>query len=198
MTRTAIAVAAAVLGSGCCGTWDEAPPAWQTDQAEEVDPVDLASTFMLRTDAGQAVVLRATETALIGPDVSLEHFCDPSGTAIRGRLHGRPVDISILEDHVTGLVGSGPLALTVTPRGHALLVTGVVHGDQTRFLLGPRALSGTIGQCAYDLHRTDTGYEGRRSCGGPTAHTWLRIPTALDHWGDDARATVVAMLLASG
>jgi hypothetical protein len=194
MTRTVLAAAVMALGTGCGGAYVEAPP-WQlADDA----PVDTRSTFALRTDGGDALVLRVTATRVTGADVSLEQFCEEGGTAIRGRAFGRPVNVDVNEDRVTGLAGGHPIDLEVSVHGPGLHLEGTVAGAPARFAIGPHAAQGTLGRCSYELARAGSGYEGRRSCGGPSAHTWLRLPTALDGWGDDARATVLALLLSGG
>lgn len=193
MTRGALAAAAMMLG-GCTviepAAFPEAPP-WQVED----EPVDRVSTFALRTDRGAAVVLRVGAMEIVGPDVSLGRFIEPEGAAIRGRAFGRPVHLDANQDGVFGLFDGRPVTLAVVNRDGALHFDGLVGGEISSFAIGPNRIEGITGRCSYQLARTDGGYEGRRSCGGATSRVWLRIPSALDGWGAQERAAVLAILL---
>jgi hypothetical protein len=191
-----------ILGTGCsavepaeypqASTEDEAPP-WQ--QEDVVDRRDLATTLSLRTDGG-AVVVRVGDAEIVGSDVSLGRFAEAEGTAIRGRAFGRPVNLDATDGRVAGLFGGRPVDLSVARHGGALHVEGLSRGEPTSFVLGPRVLQGRVGRCSYELQRRgELGYEGRRSCGGPTERVTLRIPTMLACWSDEARAASLAILL---
>lgn len=208
MTRRArvagFAFAATALGlvSGCC-VYEVEPaayaepgieaPSWQIEEA----PIDTRSTFALRTDRGSTIVLRADGREVVGASVSLERFAEPEGNALRGRVQGQVVHLETGPGHVTGLLGTRPVDLTVAAHGDALRFDGVVGGEQSHFAMGSRAARGRVGRCSYELTRSGPGYEGRRSCGGPTAHVWMRIPTVLDQWQPEERAAVLAVLLAA-
>ncbi|APR75188.1 Hypothetical protein A7982_00534 [Minicystis rosea] len=188
-----LAAAAMVLG-GCSviepASYPEAPP-WQIED----EPIDRVSSFALRTDRGTALVLRVGAAEIMGPDVNLGRFIEAEGVAIRGRAFGRPVSLDVGAEGVTGLFDSRPVSLAVESHDGALHFNGLVGGEMSSFAIGPRFAEGMIGRCSYELSRTDLGYEGRRSCGGATARVWLRIPTALERWGDQERAAVLAILL---
>ncbi|MFT3771286.1 MAG: hypothetical protein QM820_38210 [Minicystis sp.] len=195
MTRWVLAAAAMVLGAGCGvvepAAYPEAPP-WQ---AEESEPIDVVNTFALRTDSGTAVVLHVTSSEILGPDVSLERFVEGSGVSIRGRAFGRPVDLEAHDGVVQGIIDGRPVSLAVERHDSAIHFDGIVRAEPSSFAIGARAAQGTIARCSYELTRVELGYEGRRSCGGPSAHVWLRLPMALDSWGDEERAAVLAILL---
>jgi len=202
MARWTLAAAAMILG-GCAiepaeypdhgrvAADDEAPP-WQVE--DPVDRRDVATIFSLRADGG-AVVARVGDAEIVGGDVSLGRFAEPPGTAIRGRAFGRPVSLDAADGRVAGLFGGRPVDLAVARHGGALHVEGLSRGERAVFVVGPRALMGSVGRCSYELQRRDAGYEGRRSCGGPSERVTLRIPPMLACWSDEARAASLAILL---
>jgi hypothetical protein len=166
-------------------------------EAETFDPPDTAETFSLRAEGGPTVVVHVGARDIVGPDVSLGCYAEPTGTALRGKAVGRPVNVAASARHATGVVGAGPLDLAVAREDDVIHVQGLVGGHPSDFRAGDRAVGGTLGGCSYELVRGGDSYEGRRSCGGPSEQVTLRLPTSLERWSDAERATVLAILLGS-
>jgi hypothetical protein len=142
-----------------------------------------------------AVTATVSEDGIQSPDLQLYVSKD----ALRGRAYGEVVNLSIDEDTVGGLVGALPTRLELSPRkGGGLEVTGTLGGDLTRFTLSPQKLSGTVGDCSYELRFTGSRYEGHRSCGGRIENpVFLELPATLAQAGNGPVVATLGLILDS-
>jgi hypothetical protein len=188
-------LAAATIACAACSMPEVAvyPDGFDAPQA------DPAVTFSLRGE-GHSVVARVRDLDILSADVNLGRFPGPAagGSALRGTAFGRPVDLDTGVSTVAGMAGASPLDLSVTRLGTTLRAKGLVRGHLSDFRLDTDELAGTIGACSYELARTSDGYEGRRSCGGPSEQIMLRLPASLDRWSDSETAAALALLMGAG
>ncbi|MFP2912877.1 hypothetical protein ACLESD_49305 [Pyxidicoccus sp. 3LFB2] len=134
----------------------------------------------LRTPAA-ALTARVTENGLSSPQLQLGLGED----ALRGRAFGLPVNITLDDHRIGGIYGRGPVSLKVTEQGDTLEARGTFGGQLTNFKVSPKALTGTVGRCSYQLAASqEDRYQGWRSCGyGLETPVTLSIPPAIA--GDD-------------
>ncbi len=136
----------------------------------------------LRTPAS-SLTARASEDGLTSPQLQLGLTDD----AVRGRAFGLPVNISLGDKKVGGIYGRGPVDLTLKEENDTLEARGTFGGNLTHFKVSPKALTGTVGRCSYQLTATEGArYQGYRSCGrGLETPVSLSIPPAIA--SDDER-----------
>jgi hypothetical protein len=157
-----------------------------TALAEPVQYLDL------RTPAA-SLTARVSEDGLSSPQLQL----GLSDDAIRGRAFGLPVNITLGEGKVGGIYGRGPVNLSLKEEDGALEARGTFGGNLTHFKVSPKALTGTVGRCSYELTAAEGDrYRGYRSCGyGLENPVVLSIPPSVA--SDDARlAATLAIVLA--
>ena len=146
----------------------------------------------LRTPAN-ALTVRVTDDGLSSPQFQLG--VDDAG--LRGRAFGLPVNISLGEGKIGGIYGRGPVNLKVKEEGDTLEARGTFGGQLTNFKIGPKALTGTVGRCSYQLTASQGDrYQGYRSCGyGLETPVILSIPPAVAD-SDERLMAVLSVVLA--
>jgi hypothetical protein len=146
----------------------------------------------LRTPAA-SLTARVSEDGLSSPQLQL----GLSDDAIRGRAFGLPVNITLDDKKVGGIYGRGTVNLELKEEGDTLEARGTFGGNLTNFKVSPKALTGTVGRCSYQLTAAEGDrYRGQRSCGyGLENPVVLSIPPSLAE--SDARlAASLAIVLA--
>ena len=120
----------------------------------------------------RAITLQVVGDNFTSPDIQLTRDHD----SLRGRAFGRVVFLNLKPDEVGGTVGNSLTRLLISDQGDVTTIRGNFIGGLSDFQLDPRALTGKVGPCSYDLKATEDGsYVGSRSCGGPP-----QLPVALD------------------
>lgn len=181
---------AAVLTLVAC---DQDPAAWPEGEAEsDTDPVN---TFVLRSRGGQVLEVSINDTEMLGPDVSVSRYVNARETVIRGRMFRTPVDLAVTTGKVAGVIGNGPMQISVTTEGGQVRAQGVIGGRLSDFTFSTQAVRGTFGACSYDLALVGRLYEGHRSCGLGSEEVWMQVPISLGRWTQPEVAASLGILL---
>lgn len=155
-----------------------------------------AQYLTLRTPQN-AYTVQVTDRALTSADIQLSHV----GTEVRGRMFDQVVFLDVAADRVTGTVGNRITRLNFREKDEGVTeVQGNFLGRLTHLSLGPRAFTGYVGNCGYDLKVTPEGaYEGSRSCGGlPQRPVVLTLPQTLTQQGPAMTLLTLALMLGNG
>lgn len=160
--------------------------AWSTAGAAKNQDI------FLRTP-GEAISATLTGDSVASPD--LQFYRGPD--AVRGRAFGRPVNLNIKGDEVSGTVGDGPTRLQLNSQpGGGLEAVGMFGGNLSRFKVTPKEISGTVGACSYQLQFTGTRYEGSRACHGRIeSPVFLELPATLAEGGDAQAVATLGLIL---
>jgi hypothetical protein len=126
------------------------------------------------------------------------HQLTREGDELRGQAWGQPVDLSLREGRVSGLVGTLPARLSVSAEENGTLkIGGTWAGQLSRLEVGPEELEGRVGLCSYELRADGEGYRGQRRCAGRWLEpTTVSLPAALEAYPPEERAALLALLLA--
>ena len=188
----------AVAIAGCSYHED---PRFPSQEAMYDEP-DAPDTFMFKAGTGELTV-KVDQSALWGPDVRLSYYGADSegGSALRGEVWRRIVDVDLGETRAKGFVGGTPLQIAARRDG-SLRASGWVDAKDLSLDVGQERIVARIGDCAYDLHAVKAQmprtYEGTRACvGADPVPTTMRVPRELDAWPAPAAATGLGILLAS-
>ncbi len=146
MTRLMLLSSLIVLGVGCASTGSA---------SRAQGPV-----LPLGQPAGEP--LQVQGSTITGPTSSLVVADD----AMRGRFRDLPVSLKWNYQELTGTVGSRGTRLELA-EGDDTRIWGVFGGAPVDIVVKKDWLHGNVGNCGYVLKRTELGYSGRRSCGGP-------------------------------
>jgi hypothetical protein len=178
-------------------------PARFPSQEAMYDEPDAPDTFMFKAGTG-ALTVKVDQSALWGPDVQLSYYGadEQSGSALRGKVWRRIVDVDLGETRARGFVGGTPLQVAARRDGNLLRASGWVDAKDIELDLGEDKIVASIGDCRYDLHPVKAPmprtYEGTRACaGGDPVPTTMRIPRELDAWPAPAAAAGLGILLSS-
>jgi hypothetical protein len=163
---------------------------------EELYDVPEAPDVLLVRSEGKFFSVKVGDRDLVGPDVRLSIYSEPTDSAVRGVLWGRPVSLHVGKASASGVVASTPFQLSVRREGNALRAVGSVSWEDSDFTLTREGFKGSVAKCEYDLRRIEPLlYEGQRSCNGPGELVTVQIPEELSRWGDVGSATALALLL---
>jgi hypothetical protein len=163
------------------------PPEWKLASASVGTGNNLQGTG---GNGGGQISLTISGHSISGPTASLFS----SSTKIRGKGNsGRSVDVTIVGNKATGLVGNIPFSCTVDlqPDGSAH-ITGAMGVGNTDYVLSPKAIDGRIGVVSYRLVWNGEKYEGQMVPGG---YGYLQLPAVMATWGDVESATVLSLVL---
>jgi len=150
------------------------------------------SHYALRVP-GRTVTVTLSEDRFTGPETQLTRERD----TLRGSAFGRAVSLKSQPGRVTGLVGAGPVQLHVAKIVDGIEAVGPFAGQLSRLKVGPRAVSGRVGLCSYELTSRGAGYEGWRTCGTQQPQrTTLSLPPRANEESVEARLAFLAVLLA--
>ena len=189
-TTLGLVFASVALALGC--QYDPNFPS----QEELYDVPEAHDVLLVRPADGRFFTVKVGAQDLFGPDVRLSIYNEPADHSVRGSLWGRPVNVRVGNDKAQGAVGVTTFHLAVRREGDALHAVGSVETEPSDFTLTKDRLTGRIGDCEYDVKRTERlTFEGSRGCNGPGQQLTMRIPEELNQWGDVGSATALALLL---
>ena len=178
-------VSVAVVALGCAGAG-----AYQQSGQQE------AQYFTMRTGTSTDTI-RLDGDRLFGPDVEVSRLSD----GFRGHFGNRVVDLRTADMKVYGSIGSAHTELYVEERPNGVVVKGLYGGTLGTIELLSDKVSGSIGDCTYDLVRAGAGsdlpvYTGRRACRGRVSSAEIPLPADLARRPAVDRAALMAMFLA--
>jgi hypothetical protein len=175
MSRLLLLSSLLVLGVGCASTGS-------ASRAE-------GPALPLGQPAGEPLLVQGS--AITGPTSSLV----VSGDAMRGRFRDVPVSLKWNYQEITGSVGSGGTRLELA-EGDDTRIWGMFGGAPVDLVVDKEWLHGQVGGCGYILKRTEAGYSGRRSCGGPLeADLQVAFPAPLMERPLGERAALMTLML---
>jgi hypothetical protein len=175
MSRLMLLSSLLVLGVGCAST----------GSASRAD----GPALPLGQPAGEPLLIQGS--AITGPTSSLVVTDD----AMRGRFRDMPVSLKWNYQQLTGAVGNWGTYLELA-EGDDTRVSGIFGGSQVDFIVEKDWLHGHVGGCGYILQRNETGYSGRRSCGGPLeADLQVAFPAQLMERPLGERAALMTLML---
>jgi len=186
-----LSLAALASVTGCCMQSEASFPS----QEELYDEPDAPDVLTVHSD-NRSFSVKVDDANLVGPDVQLSIYSEPSDRAVRGSLWGHPVSVDVGENVALGAVGTTPFKLAVHREGGAVHASGSIQYRASDFTLARDRFTGKVADCRYDLHQTGSlTYEGERSCNGPGVPITMKIPNELSRWGDAGSAAAIALLL---
>jgi hypothetical protein len=147
------------------------------------------------TGSGFQTTALITPQSAQGPQVDLGRYED--GKAIRGKVSGQPLDLTVSEGSAQGSWGSGPLSINVAESADELKVTGLIAGRPSNFTASRERIEGTIGFCAYDLKRSGETYVGSRSCGRGIGSVTVQFPSTILEWRPINIGVLMALLMST-
>jgi hypothetical protein len=175
MSRLMLLSSLIVLGVGCASTGS-------ASRAE-------GPALPMGQPAGEPLLVQGP--AITGPHSSLVI----SGDAMRGRFRDVPVFLRWDYQELTGSVGRAGTRLELA-EGDDTRFWGVFGGAPVDITVKQDWLHGQVGGCAYILQRTEDGYSGRRSCGGPLEPDFkVAFPTPLLERPLGERAALMTLML---
>lgn len=146
MSRLLLLSGLILLGTGCAGSH-------ANSRAGE-------PAYPLGQPAGEPLLVQGSYVT--GPASSLLITED----ALRGRFRDMPVSLKWTWQEVTGAVASRGTRLELA-EGDDTRIWGTFGGMGVDLTVDREWLYGHVGGCGYVLQRTEDGFVGRRSCGGP-------------------------------
>jgi hypothetical protein len=95
-----------------------------------------------------------------------EYQVDRVPNALRGRVAGTDVQLSLEDQKVKGTLGTLPVNLDVKKEGDVVTAKGGFWGRPVTVSYSPKELTIYVRDCTYRLKAKELGrsYEGRRSC----------------------------------
>jgi hypothetical protein len=105
--------------------------------------------------------LLVTESAITGPSSSLRI----ADGGMRGRFLNQPLSLSWTYQSITGAMGERATNLEVA-EGDDTRIWGTFAGAPVDVTLEREWVYGRVGECSYALKRVQSGYVGKRDCGG--------------------------------
>jgi hypothetical protein len=147
------------------------------------------------TGSGFQTTAVITPQGAQGPEVDLGRYED--GKAIRGKVSGQPLDLTVSESSAQGAWASGPLNINVAENADELKVTGLIAGRPSNFTASRERIEGTIGFCAYDLKRSGDTYVGSRSCGRGIGSVTVQFPSTILEWRPINIGVLMALLMST-
>lgn len=175
MSRLMLLSSLIILGVGCASTGSASRAS--------------GPALPLGQPAGEPLLIQGS--AITGPTSSLVVVDD----AMRGRFRDMPVSLKWNYQELTGAVGSWGTHLELA-EGDDTRVSGIFGGAQVDFIVEKDWLHGHVGGCGYILQRNETGYSGRRSCGGPLeADLQVAFPAQLMERPLGERAALMTLML---
>jgi hypothetical protein len=158
MSRLLLLSSLIVLGVGCAGSHAHS-------RASE-------PALSLGQSAGEPLLVQGP--AITGPSSSLLI----SDNAMHGRYRDTPVSLKWNWQLLSGAVGSGATRLELA-EGDDTRFWGSFGGMPVDLTLKGEWLYGSVGYCGYLLQRTEGGFVGKRSCGGPMDELEMAFPAPL-------------------
>jgi hypothetical protein len=175
MSRLMLLSSLLLLGAGCASTGS-------ASRAGE-------PALPLGQPAGEPLLVQGS--AITGPSSSLVVVDD----AMRGRFRDMPVSLKWNYQELTGAVGNWGTYLELA-EGDDTRISGFFGGARVDFIVEKDWLHGHVGGCGYVLQRTEAGYSGRRSCGGPLeADLQVAFPAPLMERPLGERAALLTLML---
>jgi hypothetical protein len=188
-----LAVAAMTMGCAGASAFQQSGP-------------DNGQYFTLRTSANTQT-MRLDGDRLFGPDVEVSRLSD----GFRGHVGNLLVDLRTENMKVSGSIGSAHTELYVEERSGGLVVKGLYGGALGSIEMLTEKVSGSIGNCTYDMIRAGTEvdvtarYTGRRACRVPrraggvsqsyVGSAEISLPTNLGRRPAVDRAVLMALFL---
>lgn len=105
------------------------------------------------------------------------------------------MELIIDDSHISGVIGSARVDLTVERDGNKVSARGLIPGALSHFVVDESGMRGRISRCMYDLERTPAGFTGRRACGSTFENFTLELPDAMTRWTDAEIVAVFALFL---
>lgn len=175
MSRLLLLSGLILLGVGCTGSH-------ANSRAGE-------PAYSLGQPAGEPLLVRGGHVT--GPASSLVI----AGDAMRGRFRELPVSLKWTWQEVTGSVAARGTRLELA-EGDDTRIWGTFGGMRVDLTVDKEWLHGNVGGCGYALRRTEEGFVGRRSCGGPLEDA-LRVafPAPLMERPLGERASLMTLML---
>ncbi|HEY0094938.1 MAG TPA: hypothetical protein VGB96_11455 [Archangium sp.] len=146
MSRLLLLSGLILLGAGCAGSH-------ANSRAGE-------PAYALGQPAGEPLLVQGSYVT--GPASSLVITED----SMRGRFRDLPVSLKWNWQEVTGSVASRGTRLEIA-EGDDTRIWGSFGGMPVDLTVDKEWLHGNVGGCGYVLQRSEDGFVGRRSCGGP-------------------------------
>jgi hypothetical protein len=163
------------------------PPDWKLASTSVAVGNNLQGTG---GNGGGQISLTISGHSISGPTANLFS----SSTKIRGKGNsGRSVDVTIVDNKATGLVGGTPFSciVEIQPDGSAHII-GAMGAGNTDYVLSQKGIDGRIGVVTYRLVWNGEKYEGQMVPGG---YGYLQLPAVMATWGDVEAATVLSLIL---
>jgi hypothetical protein len=201
-TAACLAITTTLLTAGCAtGAEPAAAPLGNVPPTTDVAAISAgpgSSHFIIRMPGEPNIEVLVEDRSITGPGFSLTRYDDASDHAIRGDAVRLKVNVDVTADGANGLYGGGPFDVKVAMVGDELQVHGVVSGKPTLFAINPRAMSGNVGRCAFQMVRQDLQYVGTRGCGRGHSSAELVFPASFGRWSLPQLGAALALLLSSG
>jgi len=149
------------------------------------------------TGGGRETTALITKDGAQGPQIDVGRY--DNGSTIRGTVLGQPFQLSVDEAKgaATGQWGPGPISVNLAEEENQLKVTGLIAGRPSTYTASRERITGTIGQCAYDLARQGDAYVGSRSCAGGISPVTVRFPTTILEWKPINIAILMALVMST-
>jgi hypothetical protein len=181
--RFSIVAAVLALGASGCGINGSAN-----------SPERLRDYITIRSP-GSSVQMRVTADRIHGPEADIARV--PEG--YRGQVRNNVIiELRFEGNNIRGSRGGAPIDLRLESSGDTLVVRGLYAGRLSWLEVGPAALRGRFGDCAYDTRAAPlegVSYKGMVSCGSGYGPVSIILPEIARTMRLDETAAMLAIAL---